>query len=115
MMTYCPPNITFSQLWVDHGISHCFLDTVSAATYGSFLLVFGLGQWGMYRRYATPIDQYLRPRSILFGIQTALAVLMLAVAVARIALQATLIGTFVCVCVCEFLSNFIYLVVIYRN
>lgn len=92
MMTYCPPNITFNQLWVNHGISHCFLDTVSAATYGAFLLVFGLGQWGMYRKYATPTDQYLRPRSVLFGLQTALAVVMVAVAVARIALQATLIG-----------------------
>ncbi|XP_063853359.1 ATP-binding cassette sub-family B member 6-like [Scylla paramamosain] len=91
-MLYCPPNITLAEVWVGHGISHCLLETVCAATYTTFLLVFGVGQWLIYHKYATPIDQYLRPKSCLFGVQTALAVVMVLVAVARISLQATLIG-----------------------
>lgn len=89
---YCPPNVTFTHIWVNHGISHCFLDTVTAAVYASFITLFGLGQWVMYRKYATVTDQYLRPKSVLFGIQVALTVLMIVTACARLSLQATIIG-----------------------
>ncbi|KAK4322985.1 hypothetical protein Pmani_006291 [Petrolisthes manimaculis] len=92
IMMYCPPNITFSHIWVDHGISHCFLDTVSAVIYSTFLLIFGLGQWVMYRRYATPTDQYLQPKSMLFGIQVVLSLLMVVMVSLRFILQATVIG-----------------------
>ncbi|KAG7163686.1 ATP-binding cassette sub-family B member 6-like 2 [Homarus americanus] len=91
-MLYCPPNVTFNHIWVNHGISHCFLDTVTTSVYASFIVLFGLGQWLMYRKYATETDQYLRPKSVLFGIQVALSILMLLIACARIILQATVIG-----------------------
>lgn len=89
---YCPPNVTFTHIWVNHGISHCFLDTVTAAVYASFITLFGVGQWIMYRKYATVTDQYLRPKSVLFGIQVALTILMMITACARLVLQATVIG-----------------------
>ncbi|KAK7049791.1 ATP-binding cassette sub- B member 6, mitochondrial [Halocaridina rubra] len=91
-MMYCPPNVTFDHIWVNHGISHCFLDTVTSAVYALFILFFGTGQWVMYRKYATLTDQYLRPKSFLFWLQVALTVLMLVIATARLALQATVIG-----------------------
>lgn len=50
-MEYCPPNVTISEIWVDHGISQCFMETVSAAIIGGFLLVFGIIQVVMYKRY----------------------------------------------------------------
>lgn len=89
---YCPPNVTFDHIWVNHGISHCFLDTITASVYAAFILILGTGQWVMYRKYATVTDQYLRPKSILFGLQVALTVLMLLIACARLVLQATVIG-----------------------
>lgn len=46
----------------------------------------------MYRKYATMTDQYLRPKSVLFGIQVALTILMVFIATARLILQATIIG-----------------------
>ncbi|XP_064095377.1 ATP-binding cassette sub-family B member 6-like [Macrobrachium nipponense] len=91
-MLYCPPNVTFDHIWVNHGISHCFLDTVTSAVYAAFILLFGTGQWVMYRKYATVTDQYLRPKSVLFGMQVFLTVLMLFIAIARLTLQATVIG-----------------------
>lgn len=91
-MMYCPPNITFDHIWVNHGISHCFLDTVTSAVYALFITIFGGGQWLMYRKYATMTDQYLRPKSVLFGIQVTLTVLMVFIATARLILQATIIG-----------------------
>lgn len=49
-MEYCPPNVTLGEIWVDHGISQCFMETASAALIGGFLLVFGLAQVIMYKR-----------------------------------------------------------------
>lgn len=50
MIEYCPPNVTLGEIWVDHGISQCFMETVSAIIIGGFLLVFGTMQIIMYKR-----------------------------------------------------------------
>lgn len=69
-MLYCPPNVTFSQIWIDHGISHCFMDTVGPAVCGGFMILFGLIQLLMYRKYATRItDPTLISKSRLYGLQ----------------------------------------------
>ena len=94
-MFYCPPNITFSDIWVVHGVSHCFLDTVTSSTYGLFLLLFGLGQWLMYRRFATLSEDFIRSKSHLLRLQLALSAVMPLLAVLQLILLATIIGKFV--------------------
>lgn len=49
-MEYCPPNVSLAEIWIDHGISQCFMETASAAFIGGFLLVFGTIQIVMYKR-----------------------------------------------------------------
>lgn len=93
-MLYCPPNITFTNIWVKHGISHCFLDTVTSSTYGLFMLLFGLAQWAMYRRYATPCESFIRPKSHLFKVQLALSGLLPLLATLQIILLSTIVGKF---------------------
>ncbi|XP_037942995.1 ATP-binding cassette sub-family B member 6, mitochondrial-like, partial [Teleopsis dalmanni] len=69
-MLYCPPNVTFSQIWVNHGISHCFMDTVGTSVYAGFILIFGFIQLMMYRKYATRItDPTLISKSRLYALQ----------------------------------------------
>ncbi|XP_005191059.1 ATP-binding cassette sub-family B member 6 [Musca domestica] len=69
-MLYCPPNVTLSQVWIDHGISHCFMDTVGWSVCGGFMILFGLIQLLMYRKYATRItDPTLISKSRLYGLQ----------------------------------------------
>lgn len=53
---FCPDNISLSDIWVNHGLSHCFADTVSSSVIAGFMLVFGTFQLLMYRKYATPIE-----------------------------------------------------------
>lgn len=53
---YCPDNITLSDIWINHGLSHCFADTVSSTVIAGFMLIFGTFQLLMYRKYATPVD-----------------------------------------------------------
>ncbi|CAH2096146.1 unnamed protein product [Euphydryas editha] len=85
-MEYCPPNVTLSEIWIDHGISQCFMETVSAAIIGGFLLVFGIIQVVMYRRYATEVVDVRSSK--LFLVQLFFTLFVPVLAVVRFLLQA---------------------------
>lgn len=68
-MHYCPPNVTFLNPWVKHGLSHCFADTVSSAFIFSFILLFGGIQIRMYIKYSSDLDRRVFPKSFLYKLQ----------------------------------------------
>lgn len=69
-MLYCPPNVTLSQIWVNHGISHCFMETVGSSVAAGFILLFGTIQLIMYKKYATRITDLSQiSKSRLYGLQ----------------------------------------------
>ncbi|CAB3222009.1 unnamed protein product [Arctia plantaginis] len=86
MIKYCPPNVTLGEVWVDHGISQCFMETVSAVFIGGFLLVFGLMQIVMYKRYSMEVEDVRSSR--LFGVQLFFTLFVPVLAVIRFFLQA---------------------------
>jgi ATP-binding cassette, subfamily B (MDR/TAP), member 6 len=76
MPAFCPPNISISDIWINHGVSQCFMDTVSSSVIAGFLLIFGMAQLIIYRRYSTGIDaRRLRP-SFLYKFQIFLMLLL---------------------------------------
>lgn len=89
-MEFCPQNVTLNVIWFNHGISHCFMDTVSSAVIAGFILIFGTIQMLMYNRYETRIED---PNQIsvskLYGFQLFLLVLMPILSIVRFALEAT--------------------------
>ncbi|CAG9561870.1 unnamed protein product [Danaus chrysippus] len=85
-MEYCPPNITLEEIWIDHGISQCFMETVSATLIGGFLLVFGITQIVMYKRYATEITDVRSSK--LFVVQLFFTLFVPVLAIIRFLLQA---------------------------
>ncbi|CAK1580313.1 unnamed protein product [Parnassius mnemosyne] len=85
-MEYCPPNVTLTEIWVDHGISQCFMETVSAIFIGGFLLVFGLFQIVMYKRYATEVVDVRSSKW--FAVQLFFTLFVPILAVIRFLLQA---------------------------
>ncbi|XP_023176220.2 ATP-binding cassette sub-family B member 6, mitochondrial isoform X3 [Drosophila hydei] len=87
-MLYCPPNVTFNEIWTKHGISHCFMDTVGPAICGGFLLLFGGIQLLMYRKYATPTDPTQITKSRLYALQMFLLLLVPVLALLRFFLNA---------------------------
>lgn len=89
-MEFCPPNVSLSDFWLNHGISHCFMDTVSASTIAGFLLIFGSIQLFMYKKYATPIDAAQIDASYLYNFQIFLHTFVPALALVRFMLQATI-------------------------
>lgn len=86
-LEYCPPNITLWNVWVNHGLSQCFMDTVSTSVMTGFLIIFGSIQLVIYRKYATPTDTP-PSRSRLYGFQILLLILFPLLAITRFLLQA---------------------------
>ncbi|XP_034936655.1 ATP-binding cassette sub-family B member 6, mitochondrial [Chelonus insularis] len=90
-MTFCPPNITFDDVWITHRISKCFLETVTVATVSSYLLVFGSLQLWMYWKYGTEVNRNILPHSKLYNLQKFLLYLVPLLSLTRIILQATIL------------------------
>lgn len=90
-MHYCPSNVTFSQVWINHGISHCFIDTVATSIVFTFLCVAGGIQYAIYRKYSTVLDHRLLPKNFLFKLQIIITMLLPVLAIIRFILQATIL------------------------
>lgn len=85
---YCPPNVSVYDIWVDHGLSHCFLDTVSSAAIANFIIFFGTMQLIMYRRHATRIDDLTQiSTSKLYYLQLFLFALIPCLSILRFVLE----------------------------
>lgn len=90
-MSYCPPNITFTEIWVNHGMSKCFMDTVSTAVISLYLLTFGTIQLWMYRKYGTESNEALLPKSKLYIVQKFFLYFIPMLNIVRIILQGTVL------------------------
>lgn len=87
MPAFCPPNVTIGEIWINHGISHCFMDTVSSSVIGGFIFIFGIAQLILYKKYATRIDfRRLRP-SFLYKFQIFLMLLLGVLSAVRLDLR----------------------------
>ncbi|KAI4490941.1 hypothetical protein M0802_010615 [Mischocyttarus mexicanus] len=91
-ITYCPPNISFTDIWIEHGMSKCFMDTISTSIIFLYLMIFGTIQLRMYYLYGREIEQNLLPRSSLYNLQKFFLYLVPLLSVLRIILQATILG-----------------------
>lgn len=89
-MEYCQPNVTFFDIWVNHGVSHCFMETVSASFMAGFIFLFGTIQLWMYKRYANRNDGVIHlPVPKLYYLQLFLLILMPILAIVRFGLETT--------------------------
>lgn len=83
---YCPPNVTFSQVWINHGLSQCFMDTISSSVMFGFVFLFGTIELLMYRKYGTPVENPSRPPK-LYKFQIFLIIFMILLTLVRFVLQ----------------------------
>ena len=87
-MRYCPPNITIHDIWIHHGVSTCFLETVTSSIVGLFILIFGIIQLVFYRRFATRIEHL--PFNKLYSLQVFSHMFLILIAGLDILLRKTL-------------------------
>ncbi|XP_059052829.1 ATP-binding cassette sub-family B member 6 [Achroia grisella] len=83
-MGYCPPNVTLGEIWVDHGISQCFMYSICVAFLRVYIIC--LFQLILFYRYATEVMD-VRP-SRMFVTQLCFTLLVPVLAVIRFVLQA---------------------------
>lgn len=84
---FCPPNISISDVWINHGVSHCFIDTVSSSVIAGFIFIFGIVQLVVYRKYSTQIDpRRIRP-SCLYKFQILLILFLVILTAVRLDLR----------------------------
>lgn len=88
---YCPPNITFNEIWIDHGMSKCFMDSISTSIIFLYLITFGSIQLWIYCKYGTETDENTLPKSKLYNLQKFVLYLIPILSVIRIILQATVL------------------------
>lgn len=91
-MKYCPPGVNISQIWIDHGLSECFLDTVTASVIYGFLLIAGTIQICMYRKYGTEVSPNHIVKSKLYGVQIFFTLFVPLLQIVRFSLQGTLLN-----------------------
>lgn len=91
-MLYCPEGVNISNIWIDHGLSQCFMTTVSDSFIASFLLVFGTIQLCMYRKYGTEISPNLLYTNSLYKFQIFLAFFVPFLEILSFILNATYLG-----------------------
>lgn len=91
-MLYCPPNITLSDIWINHGTSQCFMETVSNSVIAGFIFVAGTIQLCMYRKYGTEVSPSHLTRSKLYYTQIFFTLFVPFLEIVRFALQATVLN-----------------------
>lgn len=90
--TFCPPNVTFFEIWINHGMSKCFVDTISVTIISLYLLIFGSIQLWMYRKYGTDFNPDFIPKSKLYNLQKICLYLVPILSLTRFILQATVLN-----------------------
>ncbi|CAG0907147.1 unnamed protein product, partial [Cyprideis torosa] len=83
-MEYCPPNVTLSEFWVNHGVSLCLMETIFSSLQVGWMILLGSVQYLYFRKHGSPRDLSLRPPSKLYSFQLFLHVLFPLLSVAQI-------------------------------
>lgn len=91
-MLYCPPNETITDIWVDHGISKCFMGTVSNSAIAAILFIAGTIQIVMYRKYGTEVSPNHLSKSKLYHMQIFFTLFVPILEIVRFVMQATILG-----------------------
>lgn len=91
-ISYCPPNITIWEIWVNHGTSQCFMDTVTSSVIAGFIFIAGTIQLCMYRKYGTEVSPDHVTRSKLYCLQIFLTLFLPILEITRFSLQATILN-----------------------
>ncbi|XP_070564941.1 ATP-binding cassette sub-family B member 6-like [Ptychodera flava] len=89
--SYCSNNTSLSDVWIQHGISHCFLDTLISSLLFGFILIFGGTQILIYRKRSVPLDVQFQPKPHWYYVQVTLTVVIALQYLLRILLEINVI------------------------
>jgi hypothetical protein len=85
--SFCAPNVTFFDIWKNHSLNQCFFDTISSSVIAGFILIFGITQLVIYRKYGTQIEAHRLRKSFFYILQIFLLILLPVLSVVRLFLR----------------------------
>ncbi|XP_056632959.1 ATP-binding cassette sub-family B member 6 [Diorhabda sublineata] len=88
-ISYCQPNISIWDVWVNNGISQCFMNTWSPSILAGYILIVGSIQLCIYRRFANQVSPVYLPTSKLYNLQIAAILFIPILEVVRFVLRLT--------------------------
>ncbi|CAG9818734.1 unnamed protein product [Phaedon cochleariae] len=89
-ISYCPPNVSIWDVWVNHGTSQCFMDSLTSSVIAGFILIAGSIQLYIYRKYGTEAAPNHLSRSKLYYVQICLTIFLPILEIVRFTLQGTI-------------------------
>lgn len=90
-ISFCPGNTSIWDIWEDHGVSQCFMETVSTVVLFSFLLLAGTIQLCMYKKYGSEVSPIQVGKSKLYCLQVFVIWMIPILEVTRFVLQLTVL------------------------
>lgn len=85
--SYCPLNVTFLEIWKNHSLNQCFFDTISSSVIAGYILIFGITQLVIYRKYGTRIEGHRLQKSFFYILQLFLLILLPVLNIVRLFLR----------------------------
>uniref|UniRef100_A0A0U9HU18 ATP-binding cassette sub-family B member 6 n=1 Tax=Chrysomela populi TaxID=154003 RepID=A0A0U9HU18_CHRPP len=89
-ISYCPPNVSIWDVWVNHGTSQCFMDTLTSSVIAGFIFIAGTIQLYIYHKYGTEVAPNHLSRSKLYHVQIFLTIFLPLLEIVRFTLQGTI-------------------------
>ncbi|XP_044763694.1 ATP-binding cassette sub-family B member 6 [Coccinella septempunctata] len=91
-ISFCPGNTSLWDVWEDHGVSQCFMETISTTVLFSFLFIAGTIQLCMYRKYGSEVSPIQLGKSKLYCLQVFVIWMIPILEVTRFILQLTVLN-----------------------
>ncbi|KAK7872158.1 hypothetical protein R5R35_001724 [Gryllus longicercus] len=88
-MKFCPPNTSLEEVWVNHGTSRCFMESVIPSAIALYFFTFAAIEIRLYKKNGEIVEEIL-PVPFLYKLQVFLAFKMPCLAAVRFALQTIL-------------------------
>lgn len=85
--SFCPKDINFFDIWVNHAMNRCFFDTISSSVVAAYICLFGAAQLIIYHKHATQIETRRLRKSFFFTFQLFLMIIMPAISISRLILR----------------------------
>lgn len=82
-MYYCPDNVTLLDIWVNNGISQCFMDTITPVVLSVYMMIFGLLEFRAYWRHGTEWNFGVLPKTKLYILQLFLSFFLIFLAIVK--------------------------------
>lgn len=83
-ITFCPRNESIWTVWENHGLSRCFSYTLTSSLLALWILLGGVSEWWIYRKYGSPVERRVLVAKPVYTIQIALVWFLISLVIGQL-------------------------------